>query len=234
VTTWLRTVRLVLVKDLVVELRNRELLASMVLFSALTVVVFAFAFDLGPAEAKEIGPGVIWVTLLFAGTVGLTKAYDRERDNGCLDALLLAPGGPSAVYVAKVLGLVLFMLLVQLVTIPLLLAFLGVEIQGHGVGVFVLAQTLGILGFASVGALFGGMLSNARLREVLLPLVVYPIAVPVLIAGVELTELAIQLEPPAFEAALADEGRTWLALMGGFDALFLVLPAWVFGRVMVD
>jgi heme exporter protein B len=225
--TTLRTVWLILSKDLLVELRTREVVASMALFSLLVVVIFAFAFSLDETRARLVGPGILWVTVLFAGTLGLYRIFDRERDNGCLAGLLLAPAGPTAVFVAKVLGLFLFVLLTEALTVPLMLAFIGMSLPAEGAGLFVLALLLGTLGFALIGTLFGGMLATARLREVLVPIVVYPVVVPVVIAGVKLTGIALS-------GGLPGEEDNWIKLMIGFDGIFLVVAPWVFGRVMVD
>ncbi len=225
--TLARTVWLILKKDLVIELRTREVLATMVLFSILLVVVFAFAFSVDETRARLVGPGILWVVILFSGTLGLTRLFDRERDNGCLDALLLAPGGPKAVYIAKVAGLFLFVLAAELLTTPLIFAFIGLGPPPGGLGLLVGAMVLGTLGFALVGTLFGAMLANARLREVLVPVVVYPVVVPVIIAGVKLTSIAMG-------GGLPEEAGGWLELMIGFDLLYLIVPPWVFGRVMMD
>ena len=222
-----RTIWLILHKDVLVELRTREVVATQVLFALLVVVVFAFAFSLDETRARLVAPGIVWVAVLFSGTLGLGRVFDRERDNGCLTALFLAPAGPSAVYVAKVLGVLLFVTVAEILTVPLILAFVGASIPPAGWAIFVAALALGTLGFALVGTLFGAMLANARLREVLLPIVVYPVVIPVIVAGVEVTGIAMG-------SGVADQAAGWLQLMGGFDAIFCAVAPWVFGRVMVD
>jgi len=224
---FLRTVWLILRKDLLTELRSREVVSTMGLFSVLTVVVFAFAFSVDEIRARLVTAGIVWVILLFSATLGVGRVFDREQESGGLLALCLAPGGAVAVYVAKVLGVLLFTLVTQLVTVPLMLVFLSVEVPDGGVGLLVLALFLGSVAVAEVGTLFAGMLANAKLREVLLPLLVYPIVLPALIAGVELTEIAMG-------SGLPDAQLGWIQLMLGFDLIFAVIPAWVFGRVMID
>lgn len=225
--TFWRTVALIVGKDLRIELRTRETIATMALFALLVVVIFAFAFSIDAERSAMVGPGVLWVTILFAGTLGLTRIFDAERDNGCLEGLFLSPGGPRAVYVAKVIGLLVFMLVAEVLTIPPILALTGLEIAEGGYPLFIGAVLLGTLGFALIGTLFGGMLASARLREVLIPVVVYPVITPILVAGVELTEVAAG-------GGNLEVVETWLRLMIGFDIIFLVVPPWVFARVMVD
>ncbi len=223
----LTTMWLVLKKDLLIELRTREVLATMGLFALLVVVIFAFAFNLDQDTTQEVAPGVLWVTLLFSGNLGIARVFDGERDNDCMRALLSAPAGPVAIYWAKTFGVFIFLVLMQVLIVPLTLLFVGVEVPSEGVGLLIAALLLGSLGYALIGTLFGAMLANARLREVLVPLVVYPVVVPVLIAGVKLTWVALGVGPP--EAA-----SDWLGVMAGFCMIFAAVPPWVFARVMVD
>lgn len=221
------TIRLILAKDILVELRTREVVVTMGLFALLLVIVFAFAFHVDMERARDITPGILWVVVLFSATVGLSRVFDRERQGGCLDVILRVPAGPQAVYIAKVLGVLIFTTLVLIVTVPLMLVFLGVSVPSEGIGLFIVALALGMFGFTCVGTLVAGMLSSSRLRDVLLPVIVYPLVVPVVIAGVELSHVALG-------GGLPGEEIMWLKLMIGFDMLFAVIPVWLFPRVMVD
>lgn len=223
----LRAIWLVLLKDVLVELRTREVLLSMGLFGVLVIVIFVFTFQLGADVAQQVAPGILWVTLAFSGNLGIARVMDRERENGAMQSLLLGPGGPTAVYWAKALGVLVFVLVTQLVVVPLALVFVGISVPGDGVALLVVALVLGTLGFALVGTLFGAMLADVRLREVLIPVIVYPIVVPVIVAGVQLTGCALGLVPK-------EDAGDWLALMGGFDLVYLAVAPWVFQRVMVD
>ena len=178
-------------------------------------------------RAQLVGPGIIWVTILFSGTLGLYRLFDRERDHAAMAGLLLAPGGAISVYLAKVLGLVLFITATEIVVLPLMLAFMDISIPTSGIGLFALALILGVVGFSVVAVLFGGMLATTRLREVLIPIVVYPVVVPVIIGGVKLTGAALG-------EALPGEAGNWLRLMLGFDIIYIALCPWVFSRVMVE
>lgn len=222
-----RSIWLILQKDLIVELRTREVLATMTLFALLIVVIFAFAFNIDRDATREVAPGIIWVTLVFAGNLGITRVFERERDNGCMGGLMLTPGGPLAVFCAKALGIFAFMSLMQLLVVPLALMFVGLAVPAGGIGVLALALVLGSLGFSLIGTLFGAMLGEARLRELLIPLVVYPVIVPLLVAGVQLTAVALG-------GGWVDDTGDWLVMMVGFDLIFLAVAPWVFTRVMVD
>ncbi len=223
----LGTIALILKKDVLVELRTREVVVTMGLFALLLVIVFAFAFHVDMDSARQVTPGILWVVLLFSATVGLSRVFDRERTGGCLEVLLRAPAGPQTVFIAKVLGVLLFTTVVLIVTVPMMLVFLRVSIPADGIGLFVVALMLGMFGFTSVGTLVAGMLSSSRLRDVLLPVVVYPLVVPVVIGGVELTHIALG-------GGLPGEEVMWLKLMVGFDMIFAVIPVWLFPRVMLD
>jgi heme exporter protein CcmB len=222
-----RAIWLILRKDVLIELRTREVLASMGLFGLLIVVVFAFAFSLDKTRAQLVGPGIIWVTILFSGTLGLYRLFDRERDNAAMSGLLLSPGGPMAVYIAKVLGLVSFITVTEIIVLPLMLAFMDMPLPSEGIPLFALALIMGVVGFSVVAVLFGGMLASTRLREVLIPIVVYPIVIPVIIGGVKLTGAAMG-------GGLPGEAGNWIRLMAGFDLIYLALCPWVFTRVMVE
>lgn len=217
----------ILKKDLMVELRTRETTASMGLLALLMVVVFAFAFHVDQGNSRHVAPGIIWVVVLFSATVGLSRVFHREHDQGSMTVLLRAPAGPVAVYLGKAMAVFLFTLVMEAICVPLMIVFLDVDLPPDGVALLVTAMVLGTLGFVLVGTLFGAMLAGVRLRDVLLPVVVYPVVVPVIIAGVELTGIALG-------GGLPGEDVAWLRLMVGCDLLFCVISPWVFARVMVD
>jgi len=223
----LGSIGLILTKDVLVELRTREVILTMALFSVLVVVIFAFTFQLGADVAQEVAPGILWVTLAFAGNLGISRVIDREREHGAMQMLMLGPSGPIAVYLAKVIGVLVFMLTTLVIVVPLALIFVGIEVPPGGVGLLVLALVLGSLGFAVVGTLFGAMLADVRLRDVLIPVLVYPVVVPVIVAGVSLSACALGLAPP-------DDESDWLLLVVGFDLIYVAIAPWVFTRVMVD
>ena len=220
---FLRQYSAVLAKDVLVEARTRDVIYPMALFSFLMVVIFSFAFLSDPARARDYGPGIVWVTVLFASTVGLNRLFDRERENECLWAMLLSPAGPKAIFTAKVTGHVLFTMLMEVLTVPMVILFFDLRIEAWGP--FVGSLVLGTVGLSLVGTLFSAMLMNARMKEVLLPLVTYPILVPVVIAGVKLTAVALGSASPA-------EGSDWLGFLLGFDMIFAVVTLHLFERMV--
>ncbi|MBI4492125.1 MAG: heme exporter protein CcmB [Chloroflexi bacterium] len=199
-------------KDLLSELRTKEVVNSALLFAVMVLVIFNFAFDLRVENVAAVAPGVLWVTFTFGGVLTLGRAFARERDRGTLEGLLLAPVDRGAIYLAKLLTNVAFMLLVELVALPVFVALFNVPLDW---GLALLVVLLGTLGFAGVGTLFAAMAAHTRAREVMLPLLLFPIALPVVIATAKATGAAIG--PPQGEAA------AWLNLLVGFDAIFLTL-----------
>lgn len=211
---------LLLWKDVRVELRAKELIYATVFFAAVVVLVFAFAFLGGERPTVDVAAGALWVAIALAGTLGISRAFEREREGDTLRAVLLSPVPRGAVYLSKLGAIFLLMLLLEAVA-ALLIGFLfGVRFAA-GVGLLAALLGLGTLGFAAVAALFGASLARARAREVLLPLMVYPIVTPVLIAG---TRGTVDLVLDANAAAAI----FWMKFLVVFDAIFITLGLWVF------
>jgi heme exporter protein B len=208
-------------KDLVAELRTREIVNASLLFSLMVLVLFNFAFDLRVERAGEVAPGVLWVTFTFAGVLTLGRAFSREHDRGTLEGLLLAPIDRSTLYLAKVLASATFMVLVEAVSLPVFVALFNVSLDW---GLAILVMLLGTLGFAGIGTLLAAMAANTRAREALLPLLLFPLVVPVLIATVKATGRALGVE--------SDDGHPWVGLLVAFDAIFLAVPWLVFEHVV--
>jgi heme exporter protein B len=217
---FVRQVRILIWKDLLVEARGRETIMAGAVFALLVLVIFNFAFDLRVESVAAVAPGVLWVTVTFAGVIGLGRAFARERDRRTLDGLLLAPVDRSALYLAKTTTSIASMLVVEAVTLP---AFIGLFNLVVDLPLLVLALVLGTIGFAGVGTLFAAIAAHTRAREVLLPLLLFPVQVPVILATVKSTGAAIHLpglDPP-------DVGQ-WLGLLVAYDALFLALSVVLF------
>src|SRR6266550_5059375 len=212
---FLRQLRTLIWKDLLVEARGRETVLAGGVFALLVLVIFNFAFDLRVENAAAVAPGILWVTITFVGVLSLGRAFARERDRRTLDGLLLAPMDRSALYLAKVVTSVVSMLVVEIVALP---AFIGLFNLVVDLPLLLLALVLGTFGLAGVGTLFAAIAAHTRAREVLLPLLLFPIQVPVILATVKTTAAAIRmpgLEPP--------ELGQWLGLLVAFDALFISL-----------
>lgn len=205
-------------KDLLLEARTREILGGMALFGLLVLLIFNFAFDLRIDNVGAVAPGVLWVAFTFAGVLGLGRSFVVEKDRGALDGLLVAPVDRGAIYLAKLLGNVAFMTIVEAICLPVFTAFFN--FGAITLDVIVIA-VLGTLGFSAVGTLFSAMAANTRARDVMLPLLVFPVCIPVVIAAVAATT-------QAFSGGLADDRLRWIGLLAAFDLIFVILCFIVF------
>jgi heme exporter protein B len=223
-TTFADQVGAILWKDLISELRARELIGGMAIFALLVLLVFNFAFDLRVDNVGAVAPGVLWVAFTFAGVLGLGRSFVVEKDRGVLDGLLLAPIDRGAIYLAKLLGNFAFMVLVEAICLPVFTAFFNFGVVSLDV---IAIALLGTFGFAAVGTLFSAMAVNTRARDVMLPLLVFPVCVPVVIAAVEATSRV-------FAGDLSGDRLRWLALLAAFDVIFSVLCFVVFDFVVEE
>ena len=222
---FLRTVLTIARKDLIIEARSRELAYTTLFFAISVVLVFSFSFVVEGVALTDAAAGILWVSIAFAGTLALGRTFERERQADTLKALLLSPVERPAIYLGKLVGLLLLMTVVEAVIVPVV----GLLFQAPlGRAPWLLTGLLaaGTLGFAAVGTLFAAMLIRAHSRDVLLPVVLYPITVPLVIAGVRGTASIFAAEP---NLAMA---QAWLSMLVFFDAVFLTLALWVFGPVM--
>lgn len=226
-TAVLRTAWLVARKDLRVEIRSRELVYTTLFFAVACLLVFAFAFVRAGEPIPGVDSGVIWVSVLFSGTLALGRAFERERQSDTLRALLLAPVERSAIYLGKLVALLILMAAVEAIVVPLAGLLFGAPI-GRSPGLLVGLLATGTIGFSVVGTMFAAMLVRARSRDVLLPILLYPITVPVLIGGVTGTA-ALFAPEPNLELA-----RTTLSMLVFFDTVFITLALWTFGPVMSE
>lgn len=169
-------------KDLSAEFRSRELLSAMLVFSMLVILIFNFALELEPNTRKEVTAGVLWTTFAFAGTLGLNRSMAVEKDRGCLDGLLLAPVDRSAIYFGKVISNLAFMFIVELIVLPIYSILYGINLFNPGLLLVIL---LGSIGYIGVGTLLASMAVQARTRDVLLPILLFPIVIPVLLSAVK-------------------------------------------------
>ena len=180
---FIHTVWLVARKDLLIEARSREIVYTTVFFAVACVLVFAFGFVREGEPIEGAAAGILWIAIAFAGTLALARAFERERLNETLRALLMAPVQRPAIYVGKLTGILLILFVVEVLVVPLVALMFQAPLFAYPV---LLAGLLtnGTVGFAAVGTLFAAMLVRARSRDVLLPILLYPITIPVIIAGV--------------------------------------------------
>jgi heme exporter protein CcmB len=222
-----RVVWLIVRKDLTVEARSLEVAYTTLFFAVSCVLVFAFALVREGRAPEDAAVGILWIAIAFAGTLALGRAFERERQAETLRALLLAPVARPAIYVGKLVGIVALLVMTELVLVPLVALLFQAPLFGRP-GWLLAVLVAGTVGFAAVGTLFSAMLVRARTRDVLLPVLLYPITVPVIIAGVRATAALLQ---PEFDAGIA---RFWLALLVCFDVVFVTLALWTFEPVMTD
>jgi heme exporter protein CcmB len=223
----LRSALIVTRKDLLVEARSRELVYTTVFFAMACVLVFAFAFVRDGRPIDGAASGILWVAIAFSGTLALGRGFERERQAETLRALLMAPVERAAVYLGKLFALLLLMAAVQVVLVPVVGLMFGAPL-GRAPGLLVALLAAGTLGFGAVGTFFAAMLVRAQSRDVLLPVLLYPFAVPVLIGGVFGTA-AIFAGEPNYDVAWA-----MLSMLVFFDAVFVTLALWTFAPVMEE
>jgi len=224
---FLRTALLILRKDSAIERKNLEILATTLFFAVGCVVVFAFALVKEGQAPPDAAAAILWISILFAGTLALGRTFERERYGETLRALLLAPAARPALYVGKLLGVVLLLGLEELLLVPAVALLFDAPLFSQPLLLVPLLFS-GTLGFAAVGTLFAAMLMRARTRDVLLPILLYPITIPVIIAGVRGT--AALLASPRDETTAI----MWIAILVSFDIVFVTLSLWTFEPLMTE
>jgi heme exporter protein B len=205
------------------ELRTKELFNSMFLFALLALIIFNFAF--AGSMPKSVLAGALWVAFLFASVLGLNRSFVKEQDKGCLEGLLLAPADRSAIYFGKFLGNLVFLLFVEAVSLPLVTVFFNrTEIVRHPLelaGILI----LGSVAISSVGTILSAITANTKTRELLLPILLFPLMIPVIIGAVEIT--AYIFEPKG----TIDQ---WLRLLVVYDIIFVLVPYILFDYVVEE
>jgi heme exporter protein B len=217
---FLEQVIAILWKDVRSEWRSKQMWTGMGLFAILVLVIFNFAFDLRVDNKAAVAPGALWVAFVFASMLGLGRTIAVEREKGTMDRLLLCPVDRKAVYLAKLLGNMLFIGVVEIVALPIFAVLFDVPLF---FGPLLPIVLLGTLGIAAVGTLFAAMAAATRARELLLPILVFPLIVPVVIAAVRAT--GTLLVPAANEPP-------WLGLMAAFDVIFLSVSMLTFEYIV--
>ncbi len=209
-------------KDVRLEIRSRDTVVSALIFGLIVVVVFNFGLNRTPGSLAPAAPGLLWVAYGFVGVLAMNRAFAREQEQGALDGLLAAPVSRDAVFLGKMLGTLAFMLVIEGVLLPVFAVMLDLPALSPTLGLIILLATIG---FATVGTFFAAIAAQTRSREILLPVLFFPVIVPVIIAAVEATALVLQGGP------MQAVWTRWLPLLVVFDALFLVICPWIFGYV---
>jgi heme exporter protein B len=213
-------------KDLRIELRAREIVPTMTLFAALVAVLSSMALFVDEQIGRSVAPGVLWIAIAFSGTLGLSRTWGREREEGALKAVLLSPVAPSALFFGKALGAFAFVAVTEVVVAALVGIMLHAPILEH-LGAFTVLALLGTVGFVAAGTLFGAMTARTRARDLLLAVVLYPLVSPALLCGVVATR-------ELFNGVPLGDLVDWLKLLAAFDLIFLAGGAALLGPLLTD
>ncbi len=221
---FLRQVAAIVQKDIAAEFRTKENLSAMIVFSLLVLVIFNFAFELQGLDITVVGSGVLWTAFTFSGILGLGRSFAAEKDKGSLEGVLLSPVDRGAVFIGKAISNFLFISVMEAVTLPLFAVLNNAAIPWWPLVPYII---LGTIGFAAMGTLLSAVASSTKMREVMLPILLFPVAVPLLMAAVKLTSGALQ-------AHAFSEVANWFSILIAYDAIFLVVSFWVFEYVVEE
>ncbi len=211
-------------KDVLLELRTKDMVTSVIMFALLVMTIFGFAFDPSPQIMATVAPGILWVAFTFAGILVFNRTFALEEENGSLEGLLLSPVSRDVLYFGKLLGIFLFMMVMELLLLPFFAVVYNVQVLD--VKLFLIAA-LATLGFSGVGALISAMVVNTRSREIMLPVLLLPVTLPVIIAAVAATRVVLE------GASWSGVGHWW-GLVIAFDVIFLIFASFVFGSILEE
>jgi heme exporter protein B len=211
-------------KDTLSEIRTKEIVSSVLVFTILVIVIFNFAFAASQEMMRLVAPGILWATFAFAGVLSLNRAFVPENEQGCLEGLMLCPVGREVIYAGKLLGSLLFMLVIEAIALPIFTFLFNLPVLSLQM---VTIAILATIGFVAVGTLFSALAVNTKARELVLPVLFLPVVVPVIISAVEASRLALAGEPWGKLAS-------WLQIIGAFDVIFLVVSYLIFAFVIEE
>ncbi len=223
---YLSQVKAIIWKDFITELKTRELFSSMFIFALLVVIIFIFSINLSLIKASEVGPGVLWVAFLFAGTIGLNRSFMLEKENGCLQGLLLAPMDKTALYFGKLVSNFVFLLIMELFILPLFMVFFNIDLLSNLTPLFCVIF-LGTLGFCAVGTLLSSLSANLKTRDIMLPILLYPLIIPIIIGSVRMTGEVLKGEQ------LSDM-MNWVTLTLCFDVIYIAVSIMVIDFILEE
>ena len=210
---YLNQIAAIVWKDFVTELKTRELLSAMFIFALLVILIFIFSINLSIVKASEVGPGILWVAFLFAGTIGLNRSFMLEKENGCLMGLMLVPADRTTIYFGKLISNLIFLSIMELFILPLFMIFFNIDLLSH-LGPLLVVVFLGTLGFCALGTLLSSLSANLKTREIMLPILLYPLLIPIIIGAVRMTGQILDGKE------LADMMK-WIGLTASFDIIYI-------------
>jgi len=224
VRSFFRAMTAIIRKDITAEWRSRELFTAMLVFALLVILIFNFAMELDAKARASVTSGILWVTFAFAGTLGLNRSMATEKDRGCLDGLLLAPVDRAAIYFGKSIGNLVFMLIVEIIVLPIYSVLYNTNLFKPGLLLVIL---LGSIGYVAVGTLLSTMAVQTRTRDILLPILSFPLTIPVLIAAVKASSGFLQ-------GMKINEIINWINLLVVYDVIFIAVSFMIFDYVVEE
>ncbi|MBJ6763906.1 heme exporter protein CcmB [Myxococcaceae bacterium JPH2] len=213
-------------KDLLIEWRTRARLNALVFFAMATLLLFSFALGPDTRLLERNAGGYLWLAILFASVLSLGESFRVEAENACLDGVRLAPADARAIFLSKALGNTALLVVLGIVLVPVMVALFGVKIV-LGLGDLGLTLMLGCLALSAPGTVYSAIASNARARDVLLPLLLFPLIVPSLLAAAKATTLVLQGDP-------MHQLGSWFGLLSGFNLIYWGLGFLLFPKVIED
>jgi len=224
---WTRSALLIARKDLAIELRTKESLNAAAAFAIVVLLLFSFAFDPAAAETREFSGGLLWLALAFAGALVFNRGFSRELPNECLDALLSSPIAPSALVIGKAIGIFVILAVIENLSLFVFGIFYDLRWWLRPVELTAVC-VLATWGIAIVGAVFGALTLNLRLRDLMLPVIVYPLLIPLLLAAIEVTNTLLANQP------LSADDLLWLRVLVVFDIVFTALAVLLADTILVN
>ncbi len=221
-----RRVRAIIWKDFTSERRTKANFNAVVFLAVLTLILFGFAMGPDTEALRDMAGGVIWLTILFSGVLAFNRSYEQELEGGAMDTLLLYPGQRRSIFLGKVIANLAFVLLVEVVMVPLATILYDLEmwrVAGQLAGILI----LGTIGFVTLGTFYAAMASRIRAREVMLPLLLFPMLIPLLVGAVEATTAMLSGD-------VMGDSRVWVRLLIIFDTMFIVICLWAFDFVIEE
>lgn len=211
-------------KDALSEMRTKEIVPSVVVFALLVITIFNFAFEPGQETTALVAPGILWVTFTFAGVLSLNRAFVLEKEEERLEGMMVAPVSREAIYTGKMLGSLLFMLIIEAIALPIFFFLFNLAVFSLQLVVIIFLTTVG---FVAVGTLFSALAVNTKAREMVLPIIFLPVIVPIIISAVKASGLALSGESWGKMAS-------WLQIIAAFDAIFLVVSVLIFSFIIEE
>jgi len=211
-------------KDILSETRTREIISSVLVFAILVIVIFNFAFSGSQQTMISLTPGMLWVTFAFAGVLSLNRAFIQEKEDNCLEGLMVCPVSRETIYLGKLLGSLFFMLIVEAIVLPVFALLFNVDVISLPL---ITITVLTTLGFVAVGTLFSALAVNTKAREMVLPILFFPIVAPIIISAVSASGLALGGESWS-------SITSWLGIIAAFDVIFLVVSYLLFPFIIEE